>query len=264
MGEIMLSNYTAQRIRNLFSANDQDFFKLSRSRIENFLRCPRCFYLDRKHGVDQPPMFPYTLNNAVDTLLKKEFDVYRAQGAKHPYLIEHGIDAIPFAHPELDNWRMNQRGVRYEHQATGFLVHGAVDDIWVTPQGELIVVDYKATSTKDEVSLTDRDSYKRQMEVYQWLLRKNGFTVSNTGYFVYCNGDAGREGFSDTLNFKISLLPYEGNDTWVDTTLHAIKNCLSSDVLPPCTATCNYCNYVENVNKHVAALTDQKRGGTSC
>ena len=29
---------------------------------------------------------------------------------------------------------------------------------------------------------------KRQMEIYQWLLRKNGFKVSDTGYFVYANG----------------------------------------------------------------------------
>jgi 2-isopropylmalate synthase len=31
-----------------------------------------------------------------------------------------------------------------------------------------------------------QDSYKRQMDVYQWLLRQNGLKVSNTGYFVYC------------------------------------------------------------------------------
>ena len=33
-----------------------------------------------------------------------------------------------------------------------------------------------------------QDGYKKQIEFYQWLLRGNGFKVSDTGYFVYCNG----------------------------------------------------------------------------
>ena len=49
-----------------------------------------------------------------------------------------------------------------------------------SPGGELIVVDYKATSKDGEVTLDAprQDGYKRQMEFYQWLLRCNGFTVS--------------------------------------------------------------------------------------
>ena len=41
--------------------------------------------------------------------------------------------------------------------------------------------------------------YRRQMEMYQWIARRKGFTVSDTGYFVYVDGqhvgidwDAGR------------------------------------------------------------------------
>jgi len=38
-----------------------------------------------------------------------------------------------------------------------------------------------------------QDGYKRQMEIYQWLLRQNGLKVSDTGYFVYCNGKTDRK-----------------------------------------------------------------------
>ena len=72
-----------------------------------------------------------------------------------------------------------------------------------TPDGELIVVDYKATSKNKEVSI-DSDwqiSYKRQLEVYQWLLRQNGFAVSDTGYFVYTNARLDVDGFGDKLEF---------------------------------------------------------------
>lgn len=247
----MESQYNSQRQRNVFSTTDIKPYKLSRSRIENFIRCQRCFYLDRKCGTDQPPMFPYTLNNAVDALLKEEFDQYRIQNKAHPYLIENGIDAIPFSHPELDSWRMNQRGIKYHHEATNFIVTGAIDDVWINSKEELIIVDYKATSTKKDVSLDDRDSYKRQMEVYQWLFRKNGFTVSDTGYFVYCNGDSGRGKFTDSLQFKVSLLPYVGNDSWVENTLYEIKECLVKDELPNPTKDCVYCEYIAATIRHI-------------
>lgn len=248
----MSEQYNPQRKRNIFSSTEPKPYKLSRTRIENFIKCQRCFYLDRKCGIEHPPMFPYTLNIAVDALLKEEFDQYRAESKPHPYLIEHGIDAIPFSHSDLDSWRMNQRGIKYHHQATNFIVHGAIDDIWINPQGELIIVDYKATSTKKDVSLDDRDSFKRQMEIYQWLFRKNGFAVSNIGYFVYCNGDSARGQFTGSLQFKISLLPYIGNDSWVENALLNIKACLINDNLPNSSESCDYCSYFNAIKNHIA------------
>lgn len=247
----MESQYNAQRTRNIFSISDTKPYKLSRSRIEIYMRCKRCFYLDRKCGTEQPPMFPYTLNNAVDALLKDEFDQYRIQQKAHPYLIDNSIDAIPFAHHDLNDWRMNQRGIKYHHEGTNFIVTGAVDDVWINSNGELIIVDYKATSTKKEVTLDDRDSYKRQMEIYQWLFRMNGFKVSNIGYFVYCNGNAGNGTFTGTLQFKISLLPYEGNDSWIENILFDIKNCLVNNVLPELSENCDYCKYWNAVKVHI-------------
>lgn len=248
----MKSQYNSQRTKNIFSLSNEKPYKLSRSKIERFMRCQRCFYLDRKCGTEQPPMFPYTLNNAVDKLLKKEFDLYRAEGKPHPYALEHGIDAIPFAHADLDTWRTNQSGIKYHHKPTNFIVTGAVDDVWTNSKGEqLIIIDYKATSTKSDVTMNDRDSYKRQMEIYQWLLRKNGFNVSNTGYFVYCNGDTNKEDFTGTLQFKVSLIPYEGDDSWVEDTLLAIKTCLTKNVLPEPSIDCDYCSYWYAVKKHI-------------
>ncbi len=246
----MIFDYTAQRKRNIFCPTDTKPFKLSRSRIETYLKCPRCFYLDRRCGTEQPPMYPYTLNNAVDALLKKEFDLYRSANIAHPLLVQHNIDAIPFSHHDLESWRMNQRGIKYHHVATNFIVTGAVDDVWLNSDSELIIVDYKATSTKKEVTLDDRDSYKRQMEIYQWLFRKNGFKVSNTGYFVYCNGDASQGSFTGILQFKISLLPYEGNDMWIENILFDIKQCLINDILPEASLNCDYCAYWNAVKKH--------------
>lgn len=224
---------------------------MSRSKIDLFLNCPRCFYIDNKLGVARPPGFPFTLNSAVDKLLKKEFDGHRVKKTAHPLMKKYGIDAVPFSHPKMEEWRDSLRaGVSFFHTPTGMLVRGGVDDVWVTPRGELIIVDYKATSKDEEVSLDAewQDGYKRQMEVYQWLFRKNGFKVSDTGYFVYVNGKTDREAFDAKLEFDVSVIPYKGSDTWVEKTLGEIKKCLTSSSIPTASKDCDYCRYIESVS----------------
>jgi CRISPR/Cas system-associated exonuclease Cas4 (RecB family) len=222
-------------------------WKLSRSKLDLFVECPRCFYIDNKLGVARPRGFPFNLNSAVDYLLKKEFDAHRVAKTSHPLMTQYKVDAIPFAHSDMNKWRDNFEGVQCIHESTGLLICGAVDDIWVSPKGELIVVDYKATS-KDEgekVSLDAewQDGYKRQMEVYQWLLRRKGFKVSNTGYFVYANGLRDKKAFDGKLEFEVTLIPYTGSDEWVEDTIIKAKECLDKDELPASHPYCDYCNY---------------------
>ena len=232
--------------RGVFDPQSSEPYKLSRSGIDLFVECPRCFYLDRRLGVGRPSGPAFTLNIAVDTLLKAEFDARRAAGEPHPLMTTYGLDAVPFPHPDLDKWRHNFTGVQFLHPVTNLLIFGAVDDIWVTPTEELIVVDYKATSKAGEVELTDakwHQAYRRQMEVYQWLLRNNGFKVSDTGYFVYCNGKKDRAAFDAKLEFDIKLIPYTGNGDWIEPTINEIKACLVSDEVPDPDPACEFCQY---------------------
>ena len=243
----MSQYYSGKRTKNLFDPNGKESFKLSRSKIDLFLNCPRCFYLDRRLGVAQPPGFPFTLNSAVDALLKKEFDIHRAAKTAHPLMKHYKIDAVPFVHEKMNDWRENFVGVQYLHGPTNFIVTGAVDDIWQSPTGELMVVDYKSTSKDTAVSL-DADwqiGYKRQMEVYQWLLRQNKFKVSDTGYFVYANGQKDRKAFDGKLEFEVIILSYKGNDTWVEKALADAHACLMAEMLPKPGADCDYCSYRE-------------------
>jgi len=227
-------------------------WRLSRSKIDLFLECPRCFYIDNKLGTARPPGFPFNLNSAVDALLKKEFDIHRMNKTAHPLMEQYGVDAVPFEHAKLDTWRENFKGVEHVHKKTGFTVSGAVDDVWINPKGELIVVDYKSTSKDAKIEALDEDwhdGYKRQMEVYQWLLRENGFDVSNIGYFVYANASKDEEAFDGKLEFEVTLIPYEGNANWVDSTLDDIKACLESEEIPPVGDDCDYCTYREYAGK---------------
>lgn len=242
--------YSGKRSRNLYLKDSKEF-RLSRSKIENFLKCARCFYLDRRLGVDQPPGYPFSLNSAVDTLLKKEFDLLRAKREPHPLFQEYDISAVPFEHEKMNEWRETLRGLQYYHEPSGFLVTGAIDDIWKNSKGELHVVDYKATSKNGEVNL-DADwqrSYKNQMEIYQWLLRRqpDGFTVSPIGYFVYVNGRTDLDVFDKKLEFDAKIIPYNGDNSWVEKALIDAKKCLDSEELPQASMDCDYCLYRKSV-----------------
>jgi len=197
-------------------------------------------------GVARPPGFPFALNSAVDTLLKKEFDIHRAVKSAHPLMDSYGLkEIIPYASEHLDEWRDTFKGVQYLDTVTNLMITGAVDDVWINKKGELIVVDYKATSKEEKVNL-DKDwqiGYKRQMEVYQWLLRQNGYKVSDTGYFVYCNGKTDRKAFDAKLEFDIDIIAYKGDDSWVAKALVDLKECLMSEKPPKPSGSCDYCSY---------------------
>ncbi len=234
-------------------------WKLSRSKIELFVECPRCFYLDNKLGTARPRGPSFNLNIAVDELFKREFDTYRKNATPHPIMVENNIEAVPFVHSLLNDWRENFTGITYKDEETQFTISGAVDDIWQKPDGSLIVIDYKATSKEAKiVTLSDSSwelSYKRQMGVYQWLLRKNGFTVDETGYFVYANARVGEKtSFSNTLSFETTLVPSIGETEWIDNVLMEIKECLNKDELPKIGKACEFCPYREACGKKLQAI----------
>lgn len=238
--------YNPKRVRNLFDPASKMPYKISRSKLELFVNCPRCFYFDRRLGIGQPQGPAFSLNLAVDKLLKKEFDIHRAAAKSHPLMKTYCIDAIPFAHEKLDIWRDSLGGgIEYLHAKTNLIIGGGVDDLWINPAGELIIVDYKATSKNEEVNLDAewQISYKRQMELYQWLFRRNGFEVNDVGYFVYCNGDTDKEAFDGKLEFDVKILAYKGDDKWVENAIIEAHKCLMSDKLPESGKECDFCSY---------------------
>ena len=240
--------------------------KLSRSKLELFTKCPRCFWLDLKHGIKQPSFPPYTINSAIDYLLKQEFDIYREKGEPHPIMSAAGIEAVPYRSPEMASWRHNFTGVRYEFQPADFLVYGAVDDVWINPRQELIVVDYKSTGANQHHV---RPEYSRQMSIYQWLLRGNGYVVAPTGYFVFArvnkasgfaaNGSGAKGGETGSLGFDIFVEPLEADSAWVNDALMQARAVLDSPAPPDPAPECEHCQYRFNAAKIAAQTAKQPK-----
>ena len=197
----------------------------------------------------RPGMPGWPLNIAVDKLLKNEFDLLRKKEESHKLMDKYKINAVPFDHPDLPIWRDDYHqytGACVLHKKTNLNICGIIDDIWIDKKNkELYIVDYKATSTSKEISLEDeyKQGYKKQMEIYQWLFRQMGFKVSKTGYFLFANAGKNRPEFDGKLEFETSIIPYEADDSWVESTILDIKKCLDSNEIPASGEECEYCAY---------------------
>jgi len=248
-----------KRHRGAFDPRHPAPYELSRSRVENYIKCKACFWLEQIHRV-KPPDFPdFTINTTTDILLKRDADTVRGKSTL-PIWEAHGLGhMIPFKHEHLDNWAnsmqygTNETYFNAVHEASNIKLGGGLDDVFLnTETNQIHIVDYKSTAQgtkspekyiKKPVSLNDpwKISYKRQMDMYVWVARQKGFDVSDTGYFVYV--DAQHKDIKGMLidedpakawmAFDTSIIPYDADTSWVEPTLLEIKEFLMNQETCP-------------------------------
>jgi len=90
-----------------------------------------------------------------------------------------------------------------------------------------------------------QNSYKRQVEVYQWLLRQRGFKVSDKAYFVYTNGRQDLPEFANKLIFVTKLILHSCDSRWVEPALHKAAHLLRQTKIPASSKNCKHCIYVQ-------------------
>ena len=151
------------RHRGKFDPKSEEPYELSRSRIENFGRCPACFYMQQVEKIEFPSIPGFLLNEATDVLLKKYFDYFRAKQITPPFLKKRKLGhLVPFQHEEFELWTQSLHFGAPGRMHTvvdeyNLKIGGGVDDIWQDKNnGVLDVVDYKSTSKKtDGLALLD-------------------------------------------------------------------------------------------------------------
>ena len=238
---------------SIYQRGSNETFKISRSKFSNFIDCERCFYLERVKGLKDPSMPGWALNSAVDELLKKEFDHYRKLQKPHPFIVKNKLKFIPFQHEKIDYWRDALRGgISFIDENTNLEIHGGVDDIWFDKdKEELVVVDYKAQSKDGKVETEEylenkyHAGYKIQMDIYVYILRQMKFKVSDTAYFLVCNGLKTPEKFDATLQFDLTLVPYKTNDSWVKNKIIDMKKTLEAKDVPEINKFCEKCLFLD-------------------
>ena len=229
--------------------------RLSRSRWDNFIKCPKCFYLKEKHNINPPGQPGHPINSRVDTLLKEEFDILRSKGKKHPIFKEYNLNFIPYnkLDPEvLKNYRNNFKGVEAKSQKTKYTLFGSLDDLWFNlDTDEIVVLDYKATSNKNLEDYTTstkhyHKSYLRQLDFYAYLLQLNDFKVHKIGYWLICNAaDENQKTFNKNVNFKTSILSYELKTDYIEDTLIKLEKCLEKNKPPISGNDCDNCRWFD-------------------
>ena len=235
-------------------------FRLSRSKFSDYLTCKRCFYLEQVKGLKYLDTIPFSLNNAVDDLCKKEFDFYRAAQTPHPIMKKNNINAVPFSHPDIERWQnAKTQGLEYVHPDLNLKLAGGIDDVWENKDtGELIVVDYKAQSKKEEKKIKGyledvyHQGYKLQLDFYRYLFEKNGFKVQTIGYFVVYNATLERTSFDNKLEFTCELIPYKTDSSHIEDKIIAMKKLMDSKAIPERTLYCQNCNYIIAGNKIIS------------
>ena len=161
------------------------------------------------------------------------------------------IDVVPFKHKDLDKWRNFRQGISFTDDKMGYTFYGAIDDVWIKKNGDLIISDVKSTSKKEfnwEKTWLEYEypkAYKRQLEMYQWLFRKNGFSVSNKAYLVYYNGLKNEPMFNEVLKFKPFLVELDCSDNWVEEAILNAKKMMENDKIPKGSFKCDTCQYLK-------------------
>ena len=251
-----------KRHRSTFDPNNPAPYELSRSRIENYVRCPACFYLQQVKAVPFPSIPGFNINEATDVLLKRDFDKYRGGPETHPFLNKIGMEhLVPFEHENFEKWTQSMHfgadgRMNTVHEESNIKLGGGLDDVWLNQKtNELHIVDYKSTSQKSpnkEITLDDywKAGYKRQMDMYVWVMRRKGFSISSIGYFLYCDGDRFSEydflnSENASMQFKMSLIPYNVDTSWIETTLMDVRTCLQSTTTPSHAANCEYGTFLD-------------------
>ena len=252
-GELVQAPGKRSTDKSIYKPNQTEDFKLSRGKFSDFLSCPRCFYMDRVLGLAEPGMPGWALNSATDELLKKEFDECREKQIPHRLFKSYGLEhVVPFKHKEMDAWRDSmRRGLIYRFEDSNIILSGGVDDIWQdTKTQELIVVDYKSQASNEIVETESylagvyHQSYKIQLDFYNYLLQGMGFKTSTTSYFLVVNADKTADGFHGNMKFSETLIPYKNNISWIPFKVRDMINLINQGTLPKSHESCENCAYV--------------------
>jgi len=217
-------------------------YKFSPSSLSLLKDCPRCFWLRFNKKINRPAgIFP-SLPSGMDKILKVHFDKFMKKGELPPELQKFNGKLKLFDDEELLNvWRNNFRGIQWIDKK-GNLFRGAVDNILVKGK-KLIVLDYKTRGypLKEDT----HTHYQNQMDIYNFLLRKNGYETEDYTYLLFYHPNKVHE--NGDVDFHADLIKIKVN---IDNAKKIFKKAVSvlEGELPAPSDECEYCKWFDKCN----------------
>ncbi len=218
-------------------------YTFSPSSLSLLKECPRCFWLRFKKDIRRPSgPFP-SLPSGMDLLFKKHFDSFRKKGKLPPELSELKGPVKLFDDLDLlKTWRNNRKGLQWMNRKENVL-RGAVDEI-LQKRNKLIVLDYKTRGFP--LKENSADYYQDQLDIYTFLLRKNGYNTENYAYLLFIHPNKIKTKgdivfHTDLIRKKISVKNAE----------NIFKKALKivNGKIPKSSKDCEFCDWVSSCSK---------------
>lgn len=209
---------------------------LSPSTLNLFKDCPRCFWLQLNKGIKRPAgIFP-SLPSGMDKILKVHFDSFRDRGKLPPELKE--LKGVTLFEDKalLDVWRSNFKGIRWKDK-DGNILRGAVDNI-LKKGDKMIVLDYKTRGfpLKEDTAA----HYHDQMNLYNFLLRKNNHETEDYAYLIFYHPNKVHE--NGDVDFHAELVKMDISVKDAEKLFRDAIKCLEGD-LPNASEECEFCKW---------------------
>ncbi len=217
-----------------------NIYKLSPSALHLLDECPRCFWLTQ-HKLWKRPIgiFP-SLPNGMDRILKEYFDLYKDKHLIPAELKECGDIKLFDDRQQLNIWQNNFKGISYTNPQ-GNILKGAVDYVLIKNK-KLIVIDFKTRGFP--LKENTKDYYQNQLNIYNYLLRKNNYETEDYAYLLFYVTKEIKETGEITFDKELIKMPINiknAEKVW-NSALNLLNNNCPEE-------RCDWCNLIKQVNK---------------
>ncbi|MBI4399927.1 PD-(D/E)XK nuclease family protein [Candidatus Micrarchaeota archaeon] len=147
-------------------------YVLSHSKLKILEECPKCFWLSVVKNVTRPSIPSATILIKLDNIIKKYFDEHRNEG-KLPPIIDEVIDC---------RLAKNIPTTLYSKEDENIVLMGILDECLEFNDGTIAVLDHKTSSMPPK---RVHPVYKLQLDIYMYLLERNGYKTANKAFLAY-------------------------------------------------------------------------------
>ncbi len=205
--------------------------QLSPTKLNLLQECPRCFWLDVVKKIRRPQGPMSSIPIKMDSIIKKYFDKYRERNELPPIIKENVSGRLP----------KNMPKTLYHRENSSINLMGRPDE-YLEVDGKFIVpFDHKTKSKPPE---NVHPAYQLQLDIYSYLLKKNGYNTTNLGYLAFyypCDCD-----LHDGLDIHCKVLKVPTDFTHVQRLIKKAEDILNGKI-PEKGTGCPFCEWLDKL-----------------